>query len=223
MPDPTFQIPAYFDYGATFLWALSGALLAARKGYAIPGILTVSFVSSVGGGLLRDGLFLQNGPPMVVRTPGYLGLIGAAVVVIVLMGGRIQRLRHLPLLISLVDAIGLGAYAVVGMSMALAAGLSLPGVVLVGVVNSVGGGILRDVLMRREPSMFLPGTLEESLALLGCLLFVGQVSAMGWSLKAAGWFTIATTFLLRLAAIRFRIRSKPLPAFRESWDQPQGK
>lgn len=41
MPDPTFQIPPYFDYGATFLWALSGALLAARKGYAIPGILTV--------------------------------------------------------------------------------------------------------------------------------------------------------------------------------------
>jgi hypothetical protein len=72
-------------------------LLAARKGYAIPGILTVLFVSSVGGGLLRDGLFLQNGPPMVVRTPGYLGLIGAAVVVILVMGGRIQRLRHLPL------------------------------------------------------------------------------------------------------------------------------
>ncbi|MFI0404076.1 MAG: trimeric intracellular cation channel family protein, partial [Cyanobium sp.] len=82
MPNPTFQVTAYFDYSATFLWALSGALLAARKAYAIPGILTVSFVSSVGGGLLRDGLFLQNGPPMVVRTPGYLGLIGAAVVVI---------------------------------------------------------------------------------------------------------------------------------------------
>jgi len=161
-----FHLPPYFDYGATFLWALSGALLAARKGYAIPGILTVSFVSSVGGGLLRDGLFLQSGPPMVVQTPWYLGLIGAAVLVILLLGGRIQRLHHLPHLIGLVDAIGLGAYAVVGMSMALAAGLSLPGVVLVGVVNSVGGGILRDVLMRREPSMFLPGTLEEVLGKL---------------------------------------------------------
>jgi uncharacterized membrane protein YeiH len=62
-----------------------------------------------------------------------------------------------------VDAIGLGAYAVVGMTLALKAGLSLPGVVLVGLVNAVGGGILRDVLMRREPNMFLPGTLEEAL------------------------------------------------------------
>jgi uncharacterized membrane protein YeiH len=223
MPAPTFEIPPYFDYGATFLWALSGALLAARKGYAIPGILTVSFVSSVGGGLLRDGLFLQSGPPMVVRTPGYLGLIGVAVLLILVIGGRIQRLRHLPQLISLVDAIGLGAYAVVGMSMALAAGLSLPGVVLVGVVNSVGGGILRDVLMRREPSMFLPGTLEESLSLLGCLLFVVQVSAFGWPLRAVAWLTIATIFLLRLAAIRYGIRSKPLAAFRDAWGQPQEK
>ncbi|MFM9047149.1 MAG: trimeric intracellular cation channel family protein, partial [Cyanobium sp.] len=192
-------------------------------GYAIPGILTVSCVSSVGGGLRRDGLFLPNVPPRVVRTPGYLWLIGSAVVVILLVGGRIQRLRHLPHLISLVDAIGLGAYAVVGMSMALAAGLSLPGVVLVGVVNSVGGGILRDVLMRREPNMFLPGTLEESLALLGCLLFVGQVRGMGWPLKVAGWLTIATIFVLRLTAIRYGIRSQPLPAFRDLWEQSEGR
>jgi uncharacterized membrane protein YeiH len=220
MPDLSFQIPLYFDYGATILWALSGALLAARKGYAIPGILTVAFVSAAGGGLLRDGLFLQNGPPLVVRTPDYLGLIGAAVLAILLMGGRIQRLRHLPHLVGLVDAIGLGAYAVVGMTMALAAGLSLPGVVLVGLVNSVGGGILRDVLMRREPSMFLPGTLEEVLALLGCLLFVLLVSAIGWPLRAAAWLTIATIVLLRLAAIRYGIRSRPLPAFRDHWQQP---
>ncbi|MFM7641453.1 MAG: trimeric intracellular cation channel family protein [Cyanobium sp.] len=223
MPVPSFELPPYFDYGATFLWALSGALLGARKGYAIPGILTVSFVSSVGGGLLRDGLFLQNGPPMVLRTPGYLGLIVAAVLIILLVGGPIQRLRHLPHLIGMVDAIGLGAYAVVGMTLALEAGLSLPGVVLVGIVNAVGGGILRDVLMRREPSMFLPGTLEEVLALLGCLLFVLQVSALGWPLRAAAWLTIGTIFVLRFSAIRYGLRSKPLPAFRDFWEQTREK
>lgn len=136
-------------------------------------------------------------PPVVVRTPGYL-----------------------PQLISMVDAIGLGAYAVVGMTLALEVGLSLPGVVLVGLVNAVGGGILRDVLIRREPNMFLPGTLEEVLALLGCLWFVLQVSALGWPLRAAAWLTIGTIFVLRLAAIRYGLRSKPLPAFRDYWEQP---
>jgi uncharacterized membrane protein YeiH len=218
--DPSFEISPYFDYGATFLWALSGALLGARKGYAIPGILTIAFVSSVGGGLLRDGLFLQNGPPMVVRSPWYLGLIAAAVLLILLGGGRIQRLRFLPHLMGVVDAIGLGAYAVVGMTLALKAGLSLPGVVLVGLVNAVGGGILRDVLMRREPNMFLPGTLEEVLALLGCLLFVLQVTVLGCPLRVCAWITITMIFLLRLAAIRYGFRSKPLPAFRTSTRAP---
>lgn len=214
-----FVLPLYFDYGATFLWALSGALLGARKGYAITGILTVAFVSSVGGGLLRDGLFLQNGPPLVLRSRGYLSLIVLAVGLILVAGHRIQRWRHLNQLVAMVDAIGLGAYAVVGMNLAMAAALSLPAVVLVGLVNAVGGGILRDVLIRREPSMFLPGTLEESLALLGCLLFVGLVRIGGVDQGRAAWATIAAIFLVRVLAIRFEIRSKPLPAFREYWER----
>jgi uncharacterized membrane protein YeiH len=213
----TFVLPPYFDYGATFLWALSGALLGARKGYAITGILSVAFVSSLGGGLLRDGFFLQSGPPQVLRSGGYLSLVALAVLLILIAGGRIQRWRHLQHLVSMVDAVGLGAYAVVGMNLALAADLSLPGVVLVGLVNAVGGGILRDVLMRREPGMFLPGTLEESLALLGCLLFVALVRGAGLEQGVAAWVTIALIFLVRLLAIRFRIRSRPLPGFREYW------
>ena len=67
----TFLLPPYFDYSATFLWAISGVLLGARRGYAILGIGTVALVSSTGGGLLRDGIFLQA-IPTLVRTPVYL-------------------------------------------------------------------------------------------------------------------------------------------------------
>lgn len=217
MSAPTFVLPPYFDYGATFLWALSGALLGARRGYAITGILTVAFVSSVGGGLLRDGFFLQNGPPLVLRSSGYLLLVVLAVLLILVAGHRIQRWPQLSVLVSMVDALGLGAYAVVGMNLAFAADLSLPGVVLVGLVNAVGGGILRDVLIRREPSMFIPGTLEESLALLGCLIFVALVRGLAVDQGIAAWVTISLIFFIRVLAIRFRIRSKPLPAFRDVW------
>jgi uncharacterized membrane protein YeiH len=210
-----FILPTYFDYFATFLWAISGALLGARKGYSLPGILTVSFVSSVGGGLLRDGLFIQDGPPAILRTPTYLSLIAVAVVIIVLFGRYIQKFRYFHPALALVDTLGLGAYAVVGMDRALAAGLSLPGVVLVGMVNAVGGGILRDVLMRREPMMFLPGTLEEVLALLGCVFFVILVRPFGVALYPAAWLTIALVFFLRVLAIRYRIRSRPLRGFPE--------
>ena len=72
-----FLLPPYFDYAATFLWAISGALLGARRGYAILGIATVALVSSTGGGPLRDGIFLQR-VPMLIRTPVYLYLIVTA-------------------------------------------------------------------------------------------------------------------------------------------------
>ena len=74
MPTKPFLLPLFFDYSATFLWAISGALLAARRGYAIMGVITLALVSSTGGGLLRDGFFIQDGPPALVRTPNYLWL-----------------------------------------------------------------------------------------------------------------------------------------------------
>ena len=112
-------------------------------------------MSSTGGGLLRDGLFIQDGPRVLVRTP-YLWLIAVGVLVVVVFGGRVARMPRLCKGIVLIDAAGLGAYAVVGMDRALAAGFSLPGVVVVGMVNAVGGGILRDVLLNTEPDMFKP-------------------------------------------------------------------
>jgi uncharacterized membrane protein YeiH len=87
-----FLLPPFFDYSATFLWAISGAVLGARRGYAILGIITIALVSSTGGGLLRDGLFIQDGPPVLVRTQVYLWLIAAAVVGMVnAVGGGILR------------------------------------------------------------------------------------------------------------------------------------
>jgi uncharacterized membrane protein YeiH len=187
--------------------------LGARKGYSIPGILTVALVSSVGGGLLRDGLFIQNGPPAILRTPVYLSLIAVAVMIILLFGHYIRRFRYLHHAVGLVDALGLGAYAVVGMDRALVAGLSLPGVVLVGTVNAVGGGILRDVLMNREPVMFQPGTLEEVLAIVGCVFFVILARFLSVDLYIAAWLTIALVFLLRALAVRYGIRSRPVRGF----------
>lgn len=219
MPDHQFVLPTYFDYGATFLWATSGALLAARRGFAIMGIVTVAMVSSTGGGLLRDGLFLQDGAPVLLRTPVYLELIGLAVVLVVLIGGRVSRGQHFHHLVGLVDAVGLGAYAVVGMGRAMDAGLSLPGVAVVGMVNAVGGGVLRDVLMRQDVSMFKPGTVEEAAALIGCGLYLFVLRYLLMEQVVAAWVTIVVVFAIRMAAIRFNIQSTPLKAFEQDWKE----
>jgi uncharacterized membrane protein YeiH len=214
MPVKQFMLPPFFDYTATFLWAISGALLAARRGYAIMGVITLAIVSSTGGGLLRDGLFIQDGPPVLVRTPNYLWLIAAAVLLCIVLGPWLDRRPRLPQAIILIDAIGLGAYSVVGMDRALAAGISLPGVLLVGMVNATGGGILRDVLVNQEPEMFKPGTLEQALALVGCLLFLSLTQAFSLSQFAAAWFTILTVFALRILSVGYQIVSPAMPGFR---------
>jgi len=211
-----FILPAYFDYSATFIWAISGALLGARRGYAILGIATVALVSSTGGGLLRDGIFLQK-IPMLVRTPVYLYLIVTAVVLVMLLGRRLQRIPHLSAIVGLIDAVGLGAYAVVGMNLALAAHLSLIGVGVVGMVNAVGGGILRDVLNREQPHMFKPGTIEESAALVGCVAFLTLVNLTSLGQFISAWATIGVVLAVRLVAIRFHVETKPLTAFQEYW------
>ena len=71
----SFELPVYFDYPATFIWALSGAVLAARLRMDPTGVALIALVTAAGGGLLRDGLFLQVGPPALIRTPVYIILI----------------------------------------------------------------------------------------------------------------------------------------------------
>lgn len=194
-----FILPNWFDYGATFLFAIAGTLLALRKGYDIVGVLTIAFASSVGGGLLRDGLFLQV-PPVITINGIYLILVLLGSFVGVLFQRKVPRVQ---LLFEGVDALGLGAYAVVGCEKALLAGMALPAVILVGVVNAVGGGIFRGVLTREEPLIFRPGQFYVAVALVGCLTFVTLSQVFVMERSWAGIITIAVTFILRAMAIRF--------------------
>ena len=62
-----FTLPIYFDLGATFLYALTGAVVAVRRHYDIVGLFVIALVSGIGGGLMRDSIFIQSGPPLRIR------------------------------------------------------------------------------------------------------------------------------------------------------------
>src|SRR6185503_1858500 len=74
--------------------------------------------------------------------------------------------------IAVIDALGLGAFAVHGVQRSMEAGLSLPAVILGGTITAVGGGLLRDILVRDEPLLFKPGQFYALVAIGGCCLFV---------------------------------------------------
>ena len=198
-----FQLPIEFDLAAVFLLALTGVWAAAARGYDVVGAFIMAFASGVGGGLLRDAVFLQE-IPLVMQDTRYLWAIAAAV----LIGGLVERIAsRFEQVFSVVDATATGAYGVYGVNKALLAGLPVEAAVLVGVCNAVGGGIIRDVLVREEPVMLKPGQLNALAALAGCVLFTAMSYHYGIDVERSAWAAIALTVALRLLALRFDWRT----------------
>ncbi len=212
MEQPEFQIPQLFDYSATFLWALSGAIVGMHKRYDFAGVLVIALVSSTGGSLLRDGIFLQQTPP--VLTDGwYIPLVLAATIIVSLVRHRIAQAPVVERLINVIDALGVPAFAVVGMQLSLRAGVPWPGAVLVGVVNGFGGGLLRDVLVGDTPSALKPGQYAVTALIFVCVLFLILIYGFDMSNELAAWGIIVLFFAIRMLSIRYNWRTQPvLPA-----------
>lgn len=209
-PTTTFLLPATFDLTATFLMAMTGVWAASRRGYDAVGAFGMAFVAGVGGGLLRDSVFLVQ-PPVVMHDPSYLAVVLAAV----LAGGVTQRLaQRFDRLMAYVDALAIGVYAVVGTDKALIHSIAPIGAILVGMCNAVGGGMLRDVLTREEPLMFKPGQLYALAALAGCLLYYLLAHRYRLETQDAAWIAIGATLALRVLAIRFNWTTRPF----SGWD-----
>ena len=202
-----FALPLAFDLAATSLFAFSGALRAVKKGYDVAGLVTLALVAGIGGGLLRDGIFLQDGPPEVLLDFRFLYAVGLAAAVGWWFGAPIEaRFRSAFLF---VDALGLGAYAVVGAQKTFDVGLSIPAAILVGTINAVGGGMLRDVMSHEEPDVFKPGGYYALAAAGGALVFCGLAVGLGADRVVAASAGIVVTFALRVLSVRLRWHTRP--------------
>lgn len=209
MSEAQFTLPVEIDLAATFLFGLTGALAAMKRGYDVIGLFALAFVTALGGGLIRDGIFIQNGPPAVAADSLYIMIVVVSGVVAVLFREHVPRFAKI---IAWVDALGLGAYAVIGVQKSLAAGLSVAAAVLVGMINASGGGLMRDVLVREEPLLFKPGQYYTLAALAGCVLFVVLVLRFHLPMTKAAFITIGATFVFRILTIQFNWRSRPVLA-----------
>jgi uncharacterized membrane protein YeiH len=139
------------DLAAVFAAAVLGGQVAAEKNLDPVGFTALAIISGLGGGILRDVL-LQHGPPLALVHPSYLitALIAAAVAFL----ADLQRYRPGRIVLLLVNALGLSFWAVSGSQRATAAGLGTVSCLLLGVITSVGGGVIRDVLVGNRPSIF---------------------------------------------------------------------
>jgi len=201
---PSVGLPIEIDIAATFLFSITGAIIAIRRQYDLVGLFVLALASGLGGGLLRDGLFIQSGPPMAMRHPYYILAVVAGCIVGICFFHHVERRPKLFLTPFLVlDALGTAAYGVVGASKGWEAGLALPACIFVGVVNAAGSGVIRDVLVREEPLLFKPGQFYVIASALGVTTFALLATVLHVPPVLAAFAGIAITFVFRLLAIVF--------------------
>jgi uncharacterized membrane protein YeiH len=176
------------DIAGTFVFALSGAHAAARKGMDVVGMFTLGLVTAIGGGTLRS-LLITDYPVPFLRTPWPFALVLLATLIVFLGWRQIERLNK-P--IRLFDAIGLGVFMSAGVAISLDLGQPWWSALLLGTVSAVFGGIVRDVLRNEVPFVLLPGEFYATTVVLGAVAAGACVARLCHENVSASQVSIAT-------------------------------
>jgi uncharacterized membrane protein YeiH len=157
---PFAEISRSIDLAGVLVNAVLGGVVAREFRMDPVGFVSLAILSGLGGGLIRDTL-LQHGPPIALTDTLYVivAVAGAAVAFLIPLRTRIWSLTY-----PAVDALALGAWAVVGAEKTLAVGLTWLPAVLLGTISAVGGGALRDLAVNRTPAIFGGNTLYATCA-----------------------------------------------------------
>lgn len=188
----------FLDYTGTFVFALVGAVRGISHRLDLLGILVLAVFTGLGGGIVRD-LILDLNPPLAFQNETYFAICSIAAVIAVLWGRRVVRWWTA---VQVVDAIGLAVFSAQGALLAANAHLGPIGVVFLGTVTAVGGGVIRDLLVREIPAI-LVREFYATAASLGALALWGMLQfgvPEGPSLIVG----IATTLTLRLLGMFFQ-------------------
>ncbi|ABL82417.1 MULTISPECIES: trimeric intracellular cation channel family protein [unclassified Nocardioides] len=165
-PEPSTTL-VVLDLVGIFVFAITGALVAVRKGLDVFGVLVLAGMTGLGGGFLRDVL-IDATPPAALQDWRYL-LVPVVSGVLAFFYhpvlGRVERA------VNVFDAFGLGLFCVTGALKALDYGLGPAPAALMGMVTGIGGGVIRDLLASRVPAVFR-GELYATPALAGAVVVV---------------------------------------------------
>ena len=187
----------------TIAFATSGVVAAAAAKMDLLGAVVLAVAVAVGGGTLRDILIGNLPVTWVKHSWPLIVALGTALVGLVALRVRpghdpTERLWYLA-----TDAVGLGAFVVVGTSVAIQHGTSLFVAVFMGVISGVGGGVVRDLFTDRMPILFT-GQVYGSAAIIGAIAFV-LLDRMKVVEPVKVWVPLALVVVLRALAVRYNL------------------
>ncbi|HET6509060.1 MAG TPA: TRIC cation channel family protein [Baekduia sp.] len=210
------DIPAGFNpslilalnLAGTFIFGLSGGLAAVRAKLDMFGVVVLAAVVALAGGITRD--LLIGTPPATFRDWRYLVAAGAAGLVSFFARPLLDRVNRSVLVF---DAFGLGLFCVTGSTKALDFRLGPAQAILLGAITGIGGGMLRDVLLREVPTV-LRQELYAIPALLGAgvLVLAQKTGHTGPVFPILG---VAVCVVVRLVSLHYDVSVPIAPSERE--------
>jgi uncharacterized membrane protein YeiH len=212
-PANLFRLVHFFDILAAVVFAVSGSLVASRKGLDVMGFMWFAVITGVGGGTVRD--VILNVPVFWVQNPAHVSACLATAVAMHFVAPLVEsRFRALLWF----DAFGLALVTVAGTVKASDVGAPALVAIAMGAVTGIVGGLIRDTL-GHVPSALLGHEIYVTASVLGACTYVGLNDAGLGRLPAmvAGFLV---TFGMRSVAIKF---GWSLPVFRESGKRERWK
>ncbi|MCV7152794.1 trimeric intracellular cation channel family protein [Mycolicibacterium pyrenivorans] len=195
------------DFIGTFAFALNGALTAVRTARLdIVGVVTLGMFTALGGGTIRD-MLLDDLPPATFLDWRYLALAAGGGLLAFALSRRLERLA-MP--ITVLDAVGLSVFAVLGALKALEMGFGVVQAVIIGAITAVGGGTIRDVMIGRIPTV-----LRSELYAIPALIGAGCAAAahsLGHQGTVAALGAASVCFVIRMLGVRFDLHAPRPPA-----------
>ncbi|MDQ2884251.1 MAG: TRIC cation channel family protein [Actinomycetota bacterium] len=199
------------DLTGTFVFALNGALTAVHAARLdIVGVLTLGMITALGGGIIRDVL-IGSVPPAAFLDWRYLALAAGGGLVAFALSRWLDRLE-MPIIV--LDAVGLSVFAVIGASKALTFGLDVGPAIILGTITGVGGGTIRDTLVRQVPTV-LHSELYAIPALVGAAVTVATIRAGVYGVAAA-LAAAAVCFVIRMLGVRFSLNAPAPPGTKDT-------
>ena len=197
------ELLPFLDLASTLVFALVGARVAADKGLDYGGIAFIAAVASISGGTLRN-LFLGLKPVWINDSNIILAVLLAVIITLVF-----RRVTKIGKTLIVMDTFGLAIATISGSYLALTENISWFIAVILGVITSVTGGLLRDVLCQLEPVLLHRETIGTS-SLMGAIGFV-SLYELDLNLNVAALFGGSIVILTRFISIYFALH---LPKFK---------
>lgn len=193
LPDFTFLIEVL----GTISFAMSGSFAAMQKRFDPFGVLIIAFVTSVGGGTVRD--LLLDVPVFWMHD-----LLAVSLIFFTSIFTMIFKLieRKFQVTLFIFDSLGLGLFTIIGVQKGLNADLHPVIGVVLGTITGCFGGIIRDILLNRIPLIFRK-EIYATAAIVGGIVYILLKNFSGLSEEINQILTILLIVSIRTLAVKY--------------------